>query len=137
MASDRRRQQNYENICHLLTPSVWDALQGPNREVARAALLRHCWALGLRCPSEGTFSVLCNLLLLTNPEQVNMSSYQRYTAVQDLKKEFKRIKHAWRQEDMVYSQYLLVLPANQATVPAEYLMSAFSDQDAIPSSVSS
>lgn len=136
MPADRRKQQNYERIIDLLTPSVWNALQGQNREMATSALLRHAWALGLRCPSEGTFGVLCNLVLLSNPaEQQRMSSFQRYSSVQDLKKEFKKVKHAWRDHDLVYTQYLDVLPGNQAALPAEYLLSPFQDENAIPCNV--
>ena len=83
--SDRRRLQNYENLPHYLTESQWEILKSGTHEKASSCLFLLCWNLGLRCPTEGTFSMLLNLMELAKGSQTRMSSFQRYSAFAQLK----------------------------------------------------
>ena len=67
------------------------------REKCRSLLLTHAWKLGLRCPSEGTFAVMLNLLFLgcadcKRPE----TSFERYELLQQLKRDWKQFKQAMK-----------------------------------------
>ena len=128
--AERRKQQDYCNLLHYLTDDVWDALQSKSREQATNCLLSHCWRLGLRCPSEGTFSLLFNLVCLTEQEKIEVSSFERYSLLNKMKKAWKQFKTANKQSDFDYTEYLETLPAKPADLPAEYYLQAFSEQQA-------
>lgn len=126
--SDRRRQQNFQSLPHYLHEGIWTAFTSQGREKCRSLLLTHVWKLGLRCPSEGTFAVILNLLFLgcadcKRPE----TSFERYELLQQLKRDWKQFKQAMKNEDMVYVEYVLELPSNPDNLPEEYKGAAFAD----------
>ena len=63
--ADRRKAQNFGALPQYLTNEIWDALSAGSKEQNCNLLLGHCWSLGLRCPSEGTFSTVYNILEAT------------------------------------------------------------------------
>ena len=94
---------------------------------ARASLLRHCWTLGLRCPSEGSFGMFATMLLMTDPSKPTFSAFQKYSLIAEIKKEFRKLKTVQRSDDFSYTEYLESLPSNFETLPPEYQLSAFPD----------
>ena len=130
--AERRKQQNYQSFPKYLTDPLWHALQSQPKEKATSMLLPHLWALGLRCPSEGTFAVLQNLLTLVTPHAQPMTTFEKYQALQGLKKAWKKFKAVCKDEDAVYTEYMETLPANPADLPAEYLLAAFSEHEIVP-----
>lgn len=103
--AERRKQQNFEKIYDYLPSAVWNALEAPNREKARASLLRHCWTLGLRCPSEGSFGMFATMLLMTDPSKPTFSAFQKYSLIAEIKKEFRKLKTVQRSDDFSYTEY--------------------------------
>ena len=91
---DRRKSQNYQALPQYLTEEHWTSFEKQPRERSQFALLAHAWNLGLRCPSEGSFAVIFNLLQLTCRSDVHSStsSFQKYQALQTLKKIWKNTK---------------------------------------------
>ena len=124
---DRRKSQNYQALPQYLTEEHWTSFEKQPRERSQSALLAHAWNLGLRCPSEGSFAVIFNLLQLTCRSDVHSStsSFQKYQALQTLKKTWKKYKTGRRAEDNQYAEYLEVLPTNVEDLPAEYYLQAF------------
>ena len=127
MADGRRKIQDYHHVIDYLTPQVWYDLQGNDREKATNSLLGICWQLGLRCPSEQTYSVLYNLLSMSNPKRRATSTFEKYTELAELKKTWKRLRQIRHHENVNYFQYLEQLPADPETLPAEYQVNAFTD----------
>lgn len=130
--ADRRRQQNYTALVHYLTDSVWRGLQTAGREKATMMLMQHCWNLGLRCPSESTFSVMHNLVRLCAENSRQQTSFEIYQSLNQFKKTWRTYKLAHRGEDHTYGDYLEVLPQHSAELPAEYHLSAFAVEGLAP-----
>lgn len=129
---ERRKCQNYQQVMHYLTDTVWNALENHSRERGEALLLRHCWKLGLRCPTEGTVSVLHNILILSKKNREReMSIFERYQSLQQLKTSWKRLKTLLRAEDFQYVQYVEVLPIDSRDFPAEWYLLAFAEEGAV------
>ena len=129
--ADRRKSQNYQALPHYLTEEQWNSFERLPRERSESALLAHAWSLGLRCPSEGSFAVIFNLLQLTcrSDARTSTSSFQKYQGLQNLKKTWKKYKTGRRADDFQYHEYLEVLPTSVQDLPAEYYLLAF-QQDA-------
>ena len=107
----RRKQQNYSSLRRYLTAPIWDGLKQSSREKAAIVLFQHCWLLGLRCPSEGTFALLGNLLQMTKPEGAGLlTAFEFYQFINGLKKQWKSFKALNRATDQDYGEYLLTLP---------------------------
>ena len=119
--------QNYENLPHYLTESQWEILKSGTHEKASSCLFLLCWNLGLRCPTEGTFSMLLNLMELAKGSQTRMSSFQRYSAFAQLKENWKRFKGRKKGDDWQYHEYLECLPRDNKELPAEYYLLAYQD----------
>jgi hypothetical protein len=132
--ADRRKQQNYTAIASYLPASIWNGFEALPRERCQSMLLQHAWLLGLRCPSEPTFAMLQNLLLLgVKAERRQMTTFQRYEDLQELKKCWRRFKMAkGKDADTCYSEYLECLPCNVPDLPAEYHCSAFASEEPEP-----
>ena len=125
--ADRRKQQNYTQLPHFLTDGLWRRLETLPRHEARVSLIAHAFDLGLRCPSEQTFGILQNLLALAGPEKERpQSSFERYNAIQTLKKMWKEFKNGREDQDHQYSEYLFVLPRLVEQLPPECYAAAFS-----------
>ena len=129
--ADRRKSQNFQALPHYLTEDQWNSFERLPRERSQSILLTHAWNLGLRCPSEGSFAVIFNLLQLTSRSDAHSStsSFQKYQALQTLKKTWKKYKSGRRLEDFQYHEYLEILPMSVQDLPAEYYLAAF-QQDA-------
>lgn len=132
MAAERRKQQNYQSFVHYLTGPLWDGLNQYPKEKATGLLLRHLWLLGLRCPSESTFAVINSLLNLTSAPNRPKSTMEKYEALQQLKKDWKKFKTANRDHDNVYMEYQETLPENPADLPAEFALVAFEQDSFVP-----
>lgn len=133
--ADRRRSQNFQHLPHYLTDPVWNSVESASREKAESVLLRHCWKLGLRCPSEQTFAVLHNVLTLASRQRhVEMSLFEKYKSLGQLKTAWKKYKGLMRAEDHQYTTYMESLPQSPPDLPAEYQLQAFSEHDRIPCS---
>lgn len=127
--AERRKAQNYQQIMHFLTDTVWNALEHQSRERSETLLLRHCWKLGLRCPSEGTASVLHNILILSKKNREReMSIFERHQSFQQLKQAWKRLKTVLRGEDYQYTDYVDVLPMNRHELAGEWYLAAFAEE---------
>jgi hypothetical protein len=124
--TDRRKQQNFQALPHYLSEDIWRSFTEQSRERCGHLLLQHAWKLGLRCPSEGTFGVILNILMMGCSDRGNstMGSFERYEFLQQLKKEWKRYKGAKKAEDHLYTEYVEVLPHNPEELPAEYKLDA-------------
>ena len=133
----RRKQQNYSSLHRYLTAPIWDGLKQSSREKAAIVLFQHCWLLGLRCPSEGTFALLGNLLQMTKPEGAGLlTAFEFYQFINGLKKQWKSFKALNRATDQDYGEYLLTLPGEPRELPAEYHLQAFVHEPFVPCSVS-
>lgn len=108
--TERRKSQNFQSLPHYLTESVWHSLECDSREKAAMSLWQHAWKLGMRCPSEMTFSVVYNLLVLTKSEKKDLSMFEQRTFLQHLKKEWKKFKGLKKAEDFQYADYVEILP---------------------------
>jgi len=64
--ADRRKQQNFQAIPQYLTEEMWSSFSRQSQEKSRSMLLQHSWNLGTRCPSEGSFAIIYNILHLTS-----------------------------------------------------------------------
>ena len=125
--ADRRKQQNYENLPYYLLEDVWNNFERQSQEKNTSILVQHAWQLGLRCPSES------NLLNIVNPQPgQNLSAFQRYERLGNLKKEWRKWKAAKKLEDYQYNQYVQVLPQDPRQLPAEYYLVAFQDGAPVP-----
>lgn len=125
--ADRRKQQNYQAICHYLTDGLWVCLQTCSREKSTNSLMQHAWMLGLRCPTEGTFAIMENLITLSGTDKgAVVSAFQKYARLGDLKKLWKKYKHLRKPDDLQYQEYIEVLPVNPKDLPAEYYLDALS-----------
>lgn len=130
--TERRKSQNFQSLPHYLTESVWHSLECDSREKAAMSLWQHAWKLGMRCPSEMTFSVVYNLLVLTKSEKKDLSMFEQRTFLQHLKKEWKKFKGLKKAEDFQYADYVEILPMEVKDLPAEYYLVAFAEQEAVP-----
>eukprot|EP00438_Fugacium_kawagutii_P021870 Skav233039 [mRNA] locus=scaffold909:1129822:1131210:+ [translate_table: standard] len=130
--SERRSYQNFENLPDLLTEDIWDALGDVNRTRAEQAVLSHGWLLGMRCPSEGSYGVIANLLALTDPQKKQMSTFEKYGFIASIKKNFKKFKKLKKSDDMNYEEYMETLPSNLSSLPDEYVQRAFSEKQPVP-----
>lgn len=131
---DRRKHQNFQAIPHYLTDALWQSFSQHSRERCQMLVLQHCWKLGMRCPSESTYSVILNMLLMACPGQSrSMSSFERYDLLQQMKRDWKRFKYAKKSEDHLYQEYVEVLPQNPDDLPDEYKLNAFYDGTWVPS----
>ncbi|CAK9089099.1 unnamed protein product [Durusdinium trenchii] len=130
--SDRRKLQSYEHLPHYLTDPIWDVLTTGTRERAVGALLQHAWQLGLRCPSEQTFSTLHNLMELARERKQPTSAFERYQAVATLKCQWKKYKSTMKQQDHQYHEYVETLPRDTKDLPAGYYLVAFSEHELAP-----
>ena len=129
--AERRKQQNYQSFPKYLTDPLWHALTSQPKERATSMLMRHLWELGLRCPSEQTFSVLQNLLTLVAPQAQPISTFEKYEALQALKKTWKKFKTMSKDKDECYLEYMEILPENPADLPDEYALAAFSEHERV------
>ena len=129
--ADRRKLQNFACLPHYLTDELWSGIGNEAREKSTLKLLRHSWSLGLRCPSETTFSVLDNIMRLHGPSDMSRkaSSFERYQEIGDLKKLWKKIKQGkiTAGEDLTYQDYVEQLPRDPRDLPAEYYLLAFAN----------
>ena len=124
--ADRRKQQNFQAIPQYLTEEMWSSFPRQSQEKSRTMLLQHSWNLGMRCPSEGSFAIIYNILHLTSSQQGRaISPFGKYQGIQQVKKEWKNYKVAKRHEDFKYAEYLEVLPQDMQHLPAEYYLIAF------------
>eukprot|EP00435_Cladocopium_sp_Y103_P066342 s659_g28.t1 len=131
--AERRKQQNYGALHHYLTATVWDGLRQSSREKAALVLFQHCWLLGLRCPSEGTFALLGNLLQMTKAEGAGvLTAFEFYQFMNGLKKQWKSFKIHNRATDLTYGEYLEILPLEPRELPAEFYLQAFSREECVP-----
>ena len=131
--TDRRKLQNYENLPHYLTDPIWDILTSGTRERSVATLLQHSWHLGLRCPSEQTFSTMHNMMEIARDKKLPMSAFERYQAVAGLKTQWKKLKSTMKQQDHQYQEYVEILPRDSSDLPTEYMLAAFSMDGMVPS----
>lgn len=131
---ERRKQQNYQALPHLLTEEVWDCLMSAPRHKARSVLFCHAWKLGLRCPSEGTFNTMFHLVALCSKEQRQMTMFERYTTMNEMKKEWKSFKSLRKGDDLQYQEYIDILSSDPQDLPGEYYLDAFSSSNPTPCS---
>lgn len=130
--ADRRKSQNFLALHHYLTDALWDALREGPRERAEAALWRHCWRLGLRCPSEATYALVLEMLRQASKDPPKpLTIFERYSQIQDLKTNWKKMKLAKKGEDFQYEAYLEQLPLSPNDLPPEYFALAFADSAAV------
>ena len=119
--ADRRKAQNYCSLPHYLTDEQWSSFSKQTKEKTEAQLLCHLWELGLRCPTESTYAVVFNLLQLTCPNDGReKTSFQKYEALQALKRTWKKYKTVRRHDDFKYHEYVETLPSSVQDLPAEY-----------------
>eukprot|EP00435_Cladocopium_sp_Y103_P009296 s2248_g2.t1 len=132
--ADRRKSQNFGALPHFLTDEIWNALNAGSREENINRLLAHSWSLGLRCPSEGTFSTIYNIVEAVGRDPGrSRGAFERYEAISQLKKSWRQYKIVRRHEDFQYQEYLLVLPSDPRDLPAEYYLAAFVTDLPVPS----
>ena len=129
---DRRKQQNYKAFFHYLTDGVWTNLQSGRDEKATSSLFQHLWLLGLRCPNEATFSVIFNVITMSRASSRQMSSFERYTYLTELKQSWKKYKQARKPDDFQYFQYMETLPPDVGDLPSEYYLDAFAEGGPVP-----
>ena len=132
-AAERRKSQNYVALPHLLTAQCWEMLETAPVDKASSCLFRHCWALGLRCPSESTFNVLFNLVYLarTGKDRDSMSTFEKYCQLNKLKQQWKHFKVLKKSDDFQYNEFLEVLPTCAQEIPSEYYLDAFVEGEAV------
>lgn len=130
--TERRKSQNFQSLPNYLTEAIWHSLENESREQAAMSLWQHAWKLGLRCPSEMTFSVVYNLLVLTKSEKKELSMFEQRTFLQRLKKDWKKFKGLKKPEDFQYAEYVEILPLEVKDLPAEYYLDAFAEGEAVP-----
>lgn len=131
--TDRRAQQNFHALPHYFTDTIWTTLQQSSREKACSTLLAHAWKLGMRCPSESTWAMIHHVLQLTRSERgPALTTFERYTEINKLKKNWKQYKVAKKADDFQYTDYVECLPANPRDLQAEYYLSAFTDDTFVP-----
>ena len=127
--TDRRKNQNFSSLPHYLTDGLWCGIKDEPRERSQLKLFRHAWVLGLRCPSEMTFSVMDNILRLHGPSDMarRASSFERYQEIGEMKKQWKKFKQGRISagEDLTYTDYIEQLPRDTRDLPAEYYLAAF------------
>ena len=101
-APARRNLQDYSNMLHCLTPSLWDLLRSSQPMQVRAdKLFEHVYKLGLRAPSEGTFAIMTILVNLDN-EQGLFAVHSSYKAVKTIWRSMCQKKarfDTWRVEE--------------------------------------
>ena len=132
--ADRRKAQNFGALPHYLTNEIWDALSAGTKEQNCNLLLGHCWSLGLRCPSEGTFSTVYNILEATGRDTGrSRGAFERYEALSQLKKAWKKYKAVRKADDHQYGEYLLALPQDPRDLPAEWYLQSFAHDLPVPS----
>ena len=135
--AERRKQQNYASLHHYLTATIWDGLRQSSREKAAIVLFQHCWLLGLRCPTEGTFALLGNLLQMTKPEGAqSLTAFEFYQFISGLKKQWRSFKALNRATDQIDGEYMTTLPGEPRELSAEYYLLAFAHEPLVPCSVS-
>lgn len=135
--TDRRKQQNFLALHHYLTEPLWETLKEGPRERAEAALWRHCWCLGLRCPSEVTYALVLEILRQSSKHPPKpLTVFERYN-LNELKTSWKKLKLCKKADDFQYHDYLEQLPLEPADLPAEWSVQAFALHEAVPCRTSS
>ena len=60
------------------------------------------------------------------------TTFEKYEALQGLKKTWKKFKSLCKEQDAVYFEYMEVLPDNPSDLPSEYVLAAFSEHAMVP-----
>lgn len=131
--TDRRKQQNFLALHHYLTEELWNSLREGPREKAEGAIWRHCWQLGLRCPSEATFALVLELLRQgSNTKPKDLTIFEKYNQIVALKTNWRKLKLLRRNDDFKYQEYMEQLPLTPTDLPAEWYLQAFPVEAPVP-----
>jgi len=89
-ASGRKSMQDYCNFPHHLTEAVWKTLQNKDSsmETKMHCLMKHLTTIGLRCPSEQTYAMVCAVLNSDIQLRVPQERYRLLLAVKPLVKRY-------------------------------------------------
>ena len=102
--SPASQMQDYTRVAHYLTETVWhDLLQKQEVLGVKAeSLFRHCYALGLRNPTEPTTAVMTALLVHAEGEMTSFELHTKFKQVKGMYKAMvrkRRLTDPWRPEE--------------------------------------
>lgn len=130
----RRKQQDFSAIPDFFLEKEWGLLRNTRTTVfAKSSIVvGRSLKVGLRLPSEGTFKLLCSLLLVADGQGEALTPAQKVQLLQYFKTEFRRSARGWP-DPLVFLARLPDSPAAFKVEYAEMYQQAYADgEDPVP-----